>query len=59
MPHKTNRKIIRIGNTSLAVILPASWLRYYNLSYGDNVEVISDGMIKIKPTLEENSHECK
>lgn len=49
MPTKEIRKIIRIGNTSFAVILPRAWLRYYNLKYGDHVEVISNGSIKIKP----------
>jgi len=50
MPHKRNSKIIRVGNTSFAVILPRSWLRYYELGYGDTVEVISNGNIMIKPS---------
>ena len=49
MPHKENRKLVRIGNTSLGVIIPKSWLRFYKLKYGDNVEVISNGSIEIKP----------
>lgn len=48
MPHKQTRKIIRIGDTSFAVILPRAWLRYYGLGYGDSVEVVSNGRIVIK-----------
>jgi len=49
MPHKEIRKLIRVGNSSFAVILPRTWLRYYDLKYGDSVEVISNGSVKIKP----------
>ena len=49
MPHKENRKIIRVGDSSFAVILPRAWIRYYDLKYGDSVEVISNGSIEIKP----------
>jgi len=49
MPHKETRKLIRVGGTSFAVILPISWLRFYGLKYGDSVEVISDGTVEIKP----------
>ena len=48
MPHKETRKLTRIGKSSLGVILPISWLRYYNLKYGDSVEVISNGSIEIR-----------
>ena len=49
MAHNDVSKLIRAGNTSLAVIIPKSWLQYYNLGYGDQVEVISNGIIEIKP----------
>ena len=49
MSHKQKRKIIRIGDSSLAVIIPKAWLRYYDLGYGDSVEVISNGDVVIKP----------
>jgi len=49
MAHKQTRKIVRIGNTSLAVIIPKPWLQYYNLGYGDELEVISNGCIRIRP----------
>lgn len=49
MPHKQKRKIIKIGDTSFAVIIPKAWLRYYNIKYGDRVDVISNGTVEIKP----------
>jgi len=54
MGHKESRKIIRVGNTSFAVILPLSWLRYHDLGYGDRVEIISNELITIKPEGREN-----
>ena len=49
MPHKEKRKIIKIGETSLAVILPKAWFRYFNLKHGDFVEVISNSEVIIRP----------
>lgn len=49
MGHKEIRKIIRQGNSSLAVILPKPWLDYYGIKYGDEVEVISEDCVKIIP----------
>jgi hypothetical protein len=49
MPHEETRKIIRVGETSFAVILPKPWLRFYKLSDKDMVTVISNGVVTIKP----------
>jgi antitoxin component of MazEF toxin-antitoxin module len=49
MPQKENRKIVRIGKTSLGVILPKAWLRYFAIDAGDQVEVVSNGNIVVKP----------
>jgi antitoxin component of MazEF toxin-antitoxin module len=51
MPQTENRKIIRIGKTSLGVILPKPWLTYFSLQAGDKVEVVSNGQIIIKPQI--------
>jgi bifunctional DNA-binding transcriptional regulator/antitoxin component of YhaV-PrlF toxin-antitoxin module len=59
LPHKEFRKIIRVGDTSYAVIIPISWLRYYNLKYGDKVEVISNGSIEIRPNNKDISTQKK
>jgi len=47
MPNVYYRKLLRIGN-SLAVALPPSWLRYYDLKVGDEVELISNDEVVIK-----------
>ncbi len=44
-----NRRLIRVGKSSLAVILPKPWLDYYGLEYGDSIEVYSNRRIVIKP----------
>lgn len=49
MPHEVTRKIIKVGETSFAVILPRAWLRYYRLDDKDTVKVISDGIVTIEP----------
>jgi phosphate uptake regulator len=49
MPHEETRKIIKVGETSYAVILPKSWLRYYGLDDKDHVKVISNSTVVIKP----------
>ena len=62
MPHKETRKIIKVGDTSFAVILPRAWLRYFNLDNDDRVEVISNSDVVIKPLKasqeEDEPHEC-
>ncbi|MBT0160225.1 AbrB/MazE/SpoVT family DNA-binding domain-containing protein [Candidatus Bathyarchaeota archaeon A05DMB-2] len=58
MPQQENRKIIRIGKTSLGVILPRAWLRFFSLSAGDEVEVVSNGHIIVKPVLKATSQSC-
>ena len=48
MPHEETRKIIAVGKTSFAVILPRSWLRFYKLTDKDHVLVLSNGNVTIK-----------
>lgn len=52
MPHEETRKIIRVGN-SFAVTMPRAWLRYFNLSDKDEVLVVSNGIVQIKPRQKE------
>jgi bifunctional DNA-binding transcriptional regulator/antitoxin component of YhaV-PrlF toxin-antitoxin module len=49
MPQKENRKIVRIGKTSMGIILPKAWLRYFALNAGDKVEIISNDSVTVKP----------
>lgn len=48
MPHEETRKIIRVGN-SLAVTMPSAWIRYFKLTDKDEVVVLSNGTVVIKP----------
>jgi antitoxin component of MazEF toxin-antitoxin module len=48
MPIKVWRGLFRVGETSLAVILPKPWVDYYNLKPGDIVEVIADDEVTIR-----------
>lgn len=48
--YKKNRKIIRVGKSSLAVIIPMEWLRYNQLGDGDDLDVSSNEKIIIQKT---------
>jgi len=48
MPHKEIRKIIRVGKTSYAVILPKTWLEYFGLDNRNRVQVISNDKVVIQ-----------
>ena len=52
MATKQSRKLIKIGESSLGVILPKGWLRFHDLEYGDRLEIITNGNVKIKPVGE-------
>jgi bifunctional DNA-binding transcriptional regulator/antitoxin component of YhaV-PrlF toxin-antitoxin module len=58
MPHEETRKIIKVGD-SYAVTMPRAWLRYFKLSDKDEVVVISNGVVEIRPisAKQEPSHE--
>jgi len=48
MPGRTDRKIIPAG-TSVAVTLPPHWLRALKIKKGDEVEVLYNFVLLIKP----------
>ena len=50
MPILVERILFRVGEGSLAVTLPKTWVTYHNLQPGDTVEVIvNDGVhIRVK-----------
>ena len=54
MPHKESRKIIKIGKTSLGVILPRAWLRFFGLTHRNKVNVISNSKVVIIPLLKKS-----
>ena len=49
MPAVTERSLIPMGNGGLVITIPKSWARYYNLRAGDKVEVVVNGIMKVKP----------
>ena len=54
MPHEESRKIIKIEETSLGVILPRAWLRYYGLTHRNKVDVISNSTVVITLPLKKS-----
>ena len=58
MPHMEFRKIIKVGESSFAVILPKSWLRYFDLDNDDKVEVISNSDVVIRPLKSTKEQKC-
>ena len=51
MGNEYYRKIIPMGKTSKAIILPISWIRYYKLKEGNKINIIENkkGELIIKP----------
>jgi hypothetical protein len=48
------RKIIQVGKTSKAVIIPKSWLEYYEEQQGKPIETVAievNRVLKIEPIL--------
>lgn len=48
MPHQYERKLVRIGESSLGVIIPKAWTKYYDLTDNDRIDLISDDKIIIR-----------
>jgi hypothetical protein len=51
------KKVIAVGKTSKGVILPKSWLDYFERKYGevDSVSMEVNGKLVIRPILKEAS----
>jgi len=49
MPTLQIRKIYQSSRTSCAVTLPLEWLRFLGLRAGDEVEMMVDGDLTIRP----------
>jgi hypothetical protein len=53
------RKIIDAGKTSRAVIIPSSWLRFYEEQEGKPIEFVAmevNRILKIEPILPKKEH---
>ena len=51
---KSERRLIRMGNTSLGIALPKSWLRYHDLKAGDKLDVTTTECVLIKNKEQDN-----
>lgn len=49
MASKKISKLIRIGDTSLGIIIPKGYITFHQLKHGDLMEVIADKIVKVKP----------
>lgn len=48
MPQLERRRVYAAGR-SFAITLPQGWLRYFGIKPGDEVEVVSNGNLVIRP----------
>ncbi len=48
MPSLETRRIHAAGR-SLAITLPPGWLRYFRLKAGDEVQIVANGELSIRP----------
>lgn len=56
MPSSYVRKIIDLNQGSCVVCLPKAWMRYLGLNPGDQLEVISNGDLTIRPLKRADSN---
>lgn len=59
MPTLTLRKLIRFGDDGLVITIPRSWVRYYGLKAGDQLQVIADGELVIRLLKQETTENAK
>jgi bifunctional DNA-binding transcriptional regulator/antitoxin component of YhaV-PrlF toxin-antitoxin module len=49
MPTIEERKAISLGGKSLLVVLPKPWVDYYGVKAGDILELVTNGVLKVRP----------
>ena len=47
MGYKQERKVVRFGGNSRAVVLPKGWLEFYGLDRGDKITVLGDSILVV------------
>lgn len=55
--NRRSAKVQRIGNTSLAIVLPKDWTRGMDIEAGDRVEIVYNGIVEIRKRQEGLSDE--
>lgn len=58
VPSIETRKVHRVGNGGLSIVLPASWARQQGIEKGSEVLVIADNRIVIEPSDSERIEEA-
>jgi antitoxin component of MazEF toxin-antitoxin module len=56
--HRQNRKILKAGNSSLAITLPKPLVDYFALKQGDILEIISNSDIIVRLPKNKKSKEA-
>ncbi len=51
--NRRNAKVLRIGPSSLAVVLPKDWTRGMDIDAGDEVEMVYNGRVSIRAKRDE------
>lgn len=51
MPTLTRRRILVYGGKALAMTLPKAWTDFYQVSHGDQLEVIAGDTLIVYPPL--------
>jgi antitoxin component of MazEF toxin-antitoxin module len=49
MPSLTIRKLFKLGNSTLVMTLPKAWIDYFKLKAGDELEVIANKKLIVRP----------
>jgi len=56
------RKVIEVGKTSRGIIIPKSWLEYYEESEGQSIETVAievNRVLKIEPIFSKKKEPMK
>ncbi len=59
MGQVVRRKICSVGPGSFFVTIPKGWLAFHGLKLGDEVEVVSNGKLSIRPAKREGDEHGK
>lgn len=50
MPQLDTRRLLKIGG-AYAITIPGGWVRFHGLQPGDTLEVVTNGVLTVKPQV--------
>ena len=50
-----NQGVIKIPSKEIRRVIPAHWARYYNLTKGSKIEIVTNGSMTVTPILEDKT----